>query len=143
MVAGDADVTLTDCIVDAGAPDDVALRGRRCRRAGARADGHALHASIGKVHTRAAAACLEQHLLRALRIRRRRRTAPVIAERRQEGCVRFCFVPPGSITPRRFRCVPDERHPPALPHFTSLRYGDPGYGQLRRVTDAVHSRGRR
>ena len=26
-------------------------------------------------------------------------------------------------------------HPDALPHFTSLRYGDPGYGQLRRVTD--------
>ena len=25
--------------------------------------------------------------------------APLIAERRQEGCVRFCFVPPGSITP--------------------------------------------
>ena len=23
-----------------------------------------------------------------------------------------------------------------LPHFTSLRYGDPGYAQLRRATDA-------
>ena len=83
---------------------------------------------------RAAAARLEQHLLRAPRRRAGETwTAPVIAERRQEGCMRFCFVPPGSLTPRRFRCVPDDAHPDALPHFTSLRYGDPGYGQLRRV----------
>ena len=45
--------------------------------------------------------------------------------------MRFCYVPPGSVTPRRFRCVPDDGHPDVLPHFTSLRYGDPGYGQLR------------
>jgi hypothetical protein len=51
--------------------------------------------------------------------------------------VRFCFVPTGSVTPRRFRCLPDEAHPAVLPHFTSLRYGDPGYGQLRHATDAA------
>ena len=28
-----------------------------------------------------------------------------------------------------------------LPHFTSLRYGDPAYGQLRRVTDRVDPQG--
>ena len=61
--------------------------------------------------------------------------APLLAERRQEGCVRFCYVPPGSVTPRRYRCVPDDEHPDVLPHFTSLRYGDPGYGQLRSATD--------
>ena len=33
--------------------------------------------------------------------------ATVQAERRQEGCVRFSFVPPGSATPRRYRCQPD------------------------------------
>lgn len=60
--------------------------------------------------------------------------APVMAERRQEGCVRFSYVPAGSITPRRHRCVPDQASPSALPHFTSLRYGDPGYGQLRRAS---------
>jgi hypothetical protein len=27
--------------------------------------------------------------------------------RRQEGCVRFCFVPPDSRTPGRYRCAPD------------------------------------
>jgi len=34
-------------------------------------------------------------------------SATVEAERRQEGCVRFSFVPPGSATPRRYRCQPD------------------------------------
>jgi hypothetical protein len=51
--------------------------------------------------------------------------------------VRFSYVAPGSITPRRYRCVPDDAHPGVLPHFTSLRYGDPGYAQLRRATDAA------
>jgi len=60
--------------------------------------------------------------------------APLLVQRRQEGCVRFCYVPAGSITPRRFHCVPNDTAPTALPLFTSLRYGDPGYGQLRRAT---------
>jgi hypothetical protein len=33
--------------------------------------------------------------------------ATVIAKRRQVGCVRFCYVPPGSAVPRRYRCQPD------------------------------------
>jgi hypothetical protein len=28
-------------------------------------------------------------------------------DRTQAGCVRYSFVPPGSTTPRRFRCQPD------------------------------------
>jgi hypothetical protein len=31
----------------------------------------------------------------------------VTVTRRQTGCVRFSFVPPGSRTPRRYRCQPD------------------------------------
>ena len=58
--------------------------------------------------------------------------APVWAERRQVGCIRFSFVPPGSRTPRRFQCVGDD--PAHRPFHTSLRYGDPGYMQLRRST---------
>jgi len=34
-------------------------------------------------------------------------TALVLSQRRQNGCVRFSFVPEGSITPRRYRCQPD------------------------------------
>jgi hypothetical protein len=86
-------------------------------------------------------------------------TAPVIADRRQDGCVRFSFVPDGSLTPRRHRCQPDlaiatrieraEKDGPltpaqkaaiiaevrarVVPSFTSIHYGDPGYAQLHLV----------
>jgi hypothetical protein len=83
-------------------------------------------------------------------------TAPVRAERRQEGCVRFSRVPDGARLPRRYRCQPDlalEARAEALglaspddlsaaeramlllrlvPMFRSLRYGDPAYAQLGR-----------
>jgi hypothetical protein len=58
--------------------------------------------------------------------------APVWADRRQVGCMRFTFVPPGSRTPRRFHCSGAD--PAHRPSHTSLRYGDPGYMQLRRST---------
>jgi hypothetical protein len=59
-------------------------------------------------------------------------SAPVRATRLQQGCVRFCYVPPGSLLPRRFHCQPESLSDAARlrPVFTSLRYGDAGYGQL-------------
>jgi hypothetical protein len=79
------------------------------------------------------------------------------SERRQAGCVRFSFLDLASAVPRRFHCQPDlevEERIAAreqdgvvltdaqraqvradvvarlVPRFTSLRYGDPGFGQL-------------
>ena len=61
--------------------------------------------------------------------------APVWAQRRQVGCIRFSFVPAGSRTPRRFSCVSADTAGPAIvAHLTSRRYGDPAYGQLQRST---------
>jgi len=59
---------------------------------------------------------------------------PLTCERRQVGCVRFSLVTPGSLTPRRYRCVPREGStgPVVTPVFTSMQYGDPGYCQLQR-----------
>jgi len=67
----------------------------------------------------------------------------VVADRRQAGCVRFSYVPPGSEAPRRYRCQPDlalagiadpaEREAiksRLVPSFVSTNYGDPGYAQL-------------
>jgi hypothetical protein len=65
----------------------------------------------------------------------------VTAERRQQGCVRFSWVLPGSRVPRRYRCQPDipadasedeqERITARLaPRFSSLSYGHPAYCQL-------------
>lgn len=79
----------------------------------------------------------------------------ILVCRRQQGCMRFCYVPPSSRTPRRYECQPDlvdqtvaslfqkgdltpaERD--ALqeseqlrvePEFNSIRYGTPTYCQL-------------
>ena len=71
-------------------------------------------------------------------------TGEVLVGRRQTGCMRFCYAPPGSRTPRRYHCQPDlvtadladeaakevERKR-VRPLFTSERYSTPGYAQLR------------
>ncbi len=64
--------------------------------------------------------------------------ADVTSEKLQEGCVRFCYLPLVSIVPRRYRCQPedDEDALRVRPQFTSLRYSDPGYGQLALRTAA-------
>jgi hypothetical protein len=65
-------------------------------------------------------------------------TAPLWAGRKQEGCVRFSYLPTGSVTPRRFECIEQTKSAPQ-PRFYSLRFGDPGYGKLTPSTaDAIH-----
>jgi hypothetical protein len=67
-------------------------------------------------------------------------TATLWAVRRQEGCVRFSYLPAGAITPRRFECVQEAPGIPQ-PAFFSLRYGDPGYAKLFPYTDDSIRRG--
>jgi hypothetical protein len=64
---------------------------------------------------------------------------PLNVKRRQEGCVRFSYVPQNSITPRRFKCQPDlafskckdnKIYESLIPKFSSFRYGEPDYCQL-------------
>lgn len=59
-------------------------------------------------------------------------TGLVTVERRQMGCVRFCYLPPGSLAPRRYRCQPADATAAGRvqPSFTSIAYGQPAYGQL-------------
>lgn len=81
-------------------------------------------------------------------------TDTVTVEQRQVGGIRFSYVPSGSQTPNRYQCQPDlflEQEAQRLgrnsideltaaetttlltnqqPVFTSLNYGQPGYGQL-------------
>lgn len=68
---------------------------------------------------------------------------PVLVDRRQQGCVRFCYLPAGSRTPRRYRCVPAAETEAAelRPVLTSSRYSTPGYVQLDRRTPAAVWRG--
>lgn len=56
----------------------------------------------------------------------------VQARRRQEGCVRFSFIPAGSRVPRRYYCQPrqDADEGRVRPVLSSLRYGEARYCQL-------------
>lgn len=130
----DAEVTLTDCIIDAGAPANVAFAADAAGSPAAELT-VAQCTVIGKVHTKLLKLASNTIFFAELGPKPAETwIAPLLVQRRQEGCVRFCYVPAGSITPRRFHCVPNDTAPTALPLFTSLRYGDPGYGQLRRAT---------
>ncbi len=131
-------LTIEESVVDAGANADIIARGaettiRRSTVIGADDDPavdpalHILHASESLF------------------------TGRLIVARRQVGCARFCHVPLGSRTPRRYRCQPDaalegiadaQQQAAAVrlrPQFTSVRYGDPGYMQLA-ATAAVELR---
>jgi len=141
FVAPDVDVTLKDCIVDAGAPEGVAYAGNNAGGPGGTLSVREC-TIIGKIHSQSIQIASNSILFAQLGAAPDPAwRAPIIADRRQEGCVRFCFVPFGSITPRRYRCMPDADHPAALPQFTSLRYGDPAYGQLRGATEAAIRKG--
>jgi len=149
-----AEIAANDSVLDACASDEIAFCGRAPAGSGAllkvstaaeRQTGDGLayggHLTLeactvlGKVHARQLDVS-NSLLLAALAGGGDPWPAPVWAERRQVGCMRFSFVPPGSRTPRRFRCAGDD--PADRPFHTSLRYGDPGYMQLRRSTaDAI------
>ena len=65
------------------------------------------------------------------------RTVPAVqADFRQSGCLRFSFVPPGSLAPRLYRCVQEPE-----PVFQSTRYTAPDYMLPGRGTDEPILRG--
>ncbi|TQN42905.1 hypothetical protein FHU33_2316 [Blastococcus colisei] len=79
-------------------------------------------------------------------------TGPIDVARRQIGCLRYCYVPRDSRTPRRHACQPDlvmespgaetpeDAAERVRPRFVSVRYGKPDYCRLSRVDDAVEIR---
>jgi len=82
--------------------------------------------------------------------------AAVWAERRQQGCVRFTYLPPDSLVPSRFECQPPlPAETPATvcsaasagmpvavgPRFATLRYGAPAYCQMQPTTSDAIRRG--
>jgi Phage tail protein (Tail_P2_I) len=127
-----AEVRITNSIIDATSGSGVAYAAIDGRAGGAplRIENSTV---IGKVHT-VMMALASNSIFLARRTEGDGWLAPVWVDRRQDGCVRFSFLPPGSRTPRRYRCQPAAEAEAARigPVFTSLRYGDPGYGQLSR-----------
>ena len=130
----DADVTCVDTVLDAGedgvafasAPDGSGPGGTMSLDA---------CTVLGKVHARILARASNSILLGSVAAGDEGRwPGPVLVDRRQQGCVRFSYIPAGSRTPRRYRCVAAEDSAALRPVFTSTRYGRPGYIQLDRRT---------
>ena len=126
----DSVVRITDGIVDATDPTRVAFAAPD----GAGAGGELSVVGgtvIGKVHARILR-LVSNSILAARLAEADPWLFPVHAERRQEGCIRFSYVPPGSRTPRRHACQPASAADAARvqPQFTATRYGRPAYCQL-------------
>lgn len=129
LIASEATVAISDSILDAGDDANPAYAGVAGERYGGPLT-IARSTVIGTIETRELTLGENSLFL-----------DPVTAERRQVGCVRFCWVPPGSRVPQRYHCkpeIPDGTAPNEAvriaarlsPRFTSLRYGQPAYCQL-------------
>lgn len=136
-------IFISDSIVDATSPDRVAVGAPEKLCAYAVLDLRRVTV-IGQIQTHAIQLAENSILI-----------GKALACRRQQGCIRFCYVTPGSRTPKRFECQPDmvEAAAAALaardglsadeknalltgerlrvePQFNSVRYGTPAYCQL-------------
>ncbi|SHJ55654.1 hypothetical protein SAMN05444159_0910 [Bradyrhizobium lablabi] len=143
ILADPLDLRISQSIVDATSNDLVAI--------GAPDDGAASIALtvmrstiLGRVHTHTVELAENSILAGHVRV-----------ARRQHGCMRYCYVPPGSRTPSRYCCQPDLvgqaldeavkleqlprselralRHVEWLrvePQFITKRYGEPAYCRL-------------
>ncbi|WP_396957664.1 hypothetical protein [Nitrosomonas sp.] len=140
-IVEEAEILLCECIVDATAQDLVAFRnpGPDPLMPGGKLTLESCTV-IGKVHTRQLTLASDCLFVATLATGDGWK-APLWVERRQQGCIRFSYIPPGSRTPHRYHCQPEEGDQQTRPHFTSLRYGDPGYCQLRQVTSDKIRRG--
>lgn len=67
-------------------------------------------------------------------------TTALSADRKQEGCVRFSFLPIDARVPRHFECVEQTLAGPQ-PIFFSTRYGHPAYLKLLASTPDLIRRG--
>ncbi|ADW69482.1 hypothetical protein [Granulicella tundricola] len=123
------DLTAISCIIDAGAATEIAYANEDCSASGA-AMTMTNCTVIGLLQTRQivlASNCIFDALIQEGSLF----PFPVNADQLQQGCTRFCYVPPGSRVPRPYRCYPGSGTGKAhVPAFTSRRQGDAGYCQL-------------
>jgi hypothetical protein len=129
-IAAGGSACISSSIIDSCCPSNVAYAGSDLASAGAdlRIEDCTV---IGKLWTRTM-----QLASNTIFIARRPRHDPwkaaIWSSRVQVGCVRFCFVPNDNITPKKYRCLPDDpSHEAELwPNFITLQYGHPSYAML-------------
>ena len=112
-LAGGSGLGLTDCIVHAGGDRETLA-----------VDAAAAHVEIE------ACTVLGRTTARSLAASNAILRGTVIVERRQQGCVRFSFLPWASCSPRRYRCRPEAATDTVEPTFTSVDPAAPAFGQL-------------
>lgn len=131
-----AQLSLIDSIVDATRIDGVASAGLDGVAPGASLTMQDC-TSIGKLHA-AIIPLISNSLLLAALAEADTWDAPVRAQQKQTGCVRFSWLPLAARVPRRFRCQPEDGAPPVAPRMLSQRYGTPIYCWLSaRTADAI------
>ena len=141
QIGGSAAVKVTDSIVDATTPSGVAYIAS-LDNSGNPLPGGALTLEgctiIGKVYA-TSLSLVENSIFLAQSAEGW--NGPLWAARKQQGCVRFSYLPGASLPiPRSYKCAPSNTCS-AEPLFLSLRFGDPGYCTLLASTDDCIRRG--
>lgn len=131
-------VNASDSIVDATDPTNVAYAALDGTGAGGNLTLTGCTV-VGKVHA-TLLQLISDSIFRAGLLAGDTWTTALISDRKQEGCVRFSFLPAGAKTPRRYECV-EQVIAGAQPIFFAFRYGRPGYMKLLTSTPDVVRRG--
>ncbi len=135
-----ATVSLTNCIVDATDPSNTAYAAVDAAT-DEKSGGAALTMNgctvVGRVH-----ASVLQYVSDCIfwAYDNKKGTGALVADRRQQGCVRFSFLPFGAVVPAQYECV-QQAVAGVFPVFVTTLYGQPGYLKLMACTDDSIRRG--
>jgi hypothetical protein len=131
-----ATVTLTNCIVDATHPGNTAYEATDESSGGAALTMNGCTV-VGRVH-----ASVLQYVSDCIFWGNadKKGTSALVADRRQQGCVRFSFLPFKAVVPAQYQCV-QQAVAGVWPAFVTTRYGQPGYLKLMACTDDSIRRG--
>jgi hypothetical protein len=137
-VSGEATAILSDCIVDATVATQIAYAASDGSSGGG---GLTLQSCtvIGKIHA-GLLTLVSYSIVLAELAAADTWTAALWADRMQQGCLRFSYLPAMSTIPPQYECVVQAASAPQ-PVFYSLQYGDPGYCKLLPSTDDAIRRG--
>jgi hypothetical protein len=131
-----ATVALTNCIVDATDPSYTAYAAGDDTSGGAALTMNGCTV-VGRVH----ASVLQYVSDCIFWANDDRQLGPgLVADRRQQGCVRFSFLPFRAVVPAHYECV-QQKVAGVWPAFVTTRYGQPGYMKLMACTDDAIRRG--
>ena len=140
-ISDESDIRITNCIVDSTDQQKVAFAGLNDLLPGGKIS-MATSTIIGKVRT--VEMILATNTIFLAHNQLSGEDPPIMAERLQEGCVRFSYIPQGARLPRKYHCQPEigeDNVASIKPVFTSLTYGSPGYCQLSRLCSVKVSEG--